>query len=131
MQPAGILGKRILPSNRHSKKKGIEAGIIETFAEVATQRDRLALAPILVCSTALDDSHELARMVFDSADIRDGDVSCSRSSIIDSATKSVINLPVTTPRPRSEAFGENQRWRRDRNYHDMCIGAAHRLHHRA
>ena len=79
---------------------------------LATQRDRLALAPILVCSTALDDSHELARMGFDSAYIRDGDVSCSRS-IIDSATKSFTNFPVTTPRPGSEAFGENQRRRRD------------------
>jgi len=39
MQPAGILGKRAFPSNRHGKKKGIEAGIIETLAEVASRRD--------------------------------------------------------------------------------------------
>jgi len=39
MQPAGILGKRAFPSNRHGEKKGIEAGIIETLAEVASGRD--------------------------------------------------------------------------------------------
>jgi len=39
MQPAGILSKRAFPCNRHSKKKGIEAGIVETLAEVASGRD--------------------------------------------------------------------------------------------
>ena len=39
MQPAGILGKRAFPCNRHCKKQSIEAGIIEPLAEVASGRD--------------------------------------------------------------------------------------------
>jgi hypothetical protein len=39
MQPAGILSEGAFPSNWHGKKKGIEAGIIETFAEVTSGRD--------------------------------------------------------------------------------------------
>ena len=36
MQPAGILSEGTFPSNWHGKKKGIEAGIIETLAEVTS-----------------------------------------------------------------------------------------------
>jgi hypothetical protein len=39
MQPARILGKCAFPCNRHGKKKGIEAGIIETLTKVASGRD--------------------------------------------------------------------------------------------
>src|SRR6478735_10345982 len=39
VQSAGILGKCAFPCNRHGKKKGIEAGIIEPLAEVASGRD--------------------------------------------------------------------------------------------
>jgi hypothetical protein len=39
MQPAGILGERAFPSNRHGKKKNIKAGIIEALAEVTSGRD--------------------------------------------------------------------------------------------
>ena len=39
MQPAGILSEGAFPSNWHGKKKGIEAGIIETLAEVTSGRD--------------------------------------------------------------------------------------------
>src|ERR1700740_2580361 len=39
MQPAGILSERAFPSNRHGKKKGIEAGIIEALAEVTSGRE--------------------------------------------------------------------------------------------
>ena len=39
VQPAGVLGKRAFPCNRHGKKKGIEARIIETLAEVPSGRD--------------------------------------------------------------------------------------------
>ena len=39
VQSAGILGKCAFPSNWHGKKKGIEAGIIEPLAEVASGRD--------------------------------------------------------------------------------------------
>jgi hypothetical protein len=39
VQPAGILGKRTFPRDRHGKEKRIEAGIIETLAEIAPGRD--------------------------------------------------------------------------------------------
>jgi hypothetical protein len=39
MQPAGILSEGTFPRNRHGKKKGVEAGIIETFAEITSGRD--------------------------------------------------------------------------------------------
>jgi hypothetical protein len=38
MQPAGVLSERAFPSNRHGKKKRMEARIIET-PEVASRRD--------------------------------------------------------------------------------------------
>jgi hypothetical protein len=43
VQPAGILGKRAFPRDRHGKEKGIETGIIETLAEIAPGRDNDAL----------------------------------------------------------------------------------------
>ncbi len=39
VQPAGILGKRAFPRDRHGKEKGIETGIIEPLAEIAPGRD--------------------------------------------------------------------------------------------
>ena len=39
MQPAGILSEGAFPSNWHGKKKGIEARIVKTLAEVTSGRD--------------------------------------------------------------------------------------------
>jgi hypothetical protein len=39
VQPAGILGKRAFPRDRHGKEKRLERGVIETLAEIAPGRD--------------------------------------------------------------------------------------------
>ena len=44
MEPAGVLGERPSPRNRHREEECVEPRIVETFADVASSREHDALA---------------------------------------------------------------------------------------
>src|SRR3984893_17429733 len=79
----------------------------------------------IAASITSDDPQQLARMVFDAADIDDGSI--GRSRVIDGAAKPVLDLAVAAAGPRGQAVRENVRACRDRNHGDMFIAAAHRI----
>src|SRR6266404_5403134 len=81
-------------------------------------------------SPALDDSYKLARMVLRAADIGDGHVRHGRG-IADDTAKPVGEPSVAAARPRGKALAKNFRRRRDRDHHDIRIGAAYRFNYRA
>src|SRR5438477_10470927 len=83
----------------------------------------------LPASTAPDDPHKLAPMILDVAGIVDGDIRRGRD--LGGAANPVLDLSVTAARPRSKAFGESFRRRRDRDHRDIGIGLAHCVHHGA
>src|ERR1700730_17136538 len=83
----------------------------------------------IAASITSDDPQQLARMVFDAADVDDGSI--GRSRVIDGAAKPVLDLAVAAAGPRGQALRENVRGCRDRDHGDMCIAAAHRIDHGA
>src|ERR671924_533463 len=86
--------------------------------------------PSIVPFLALDDADELARMIFGTAGIDDGDVGRG-GGILHRATQARFELAVAAPLPHRKPFGQNV-WRgSDRNHHHVGIGTAHRANHGA
>src|SRR4051812_37856079 len=86
----------------------------------------LSFVPFL----ALDDTDELAGVVFGAADVNDGNVGCRRG-VLDRAAQAVFDHAVAASCAHRNPFSQNV-WRRgDQHHHHVDIGAAHGANHGA
>ena len=111
LRPAGRERRERRLLDQHAIGRRDPVGDLDGRGVVGTAVDRLELldrrdrhrhcrfSRLFVPPLALDDPHQLARMIFGAADIDDGDIGRGRG-VVDGATEPLLDLAVAAPRPR-------------------------------